>query len=463
MNDIYAWIDAHQDEMVEELQRLLQQPSISAQQIGLEECAIMVQDMMLTAGISDVQIYPTPGGPEVVYGRVPGEQGKTMLCYAHYDVQPPGPEELWSRPPFAAEIEDGVIIARGATDNKSGLLAFVRAAQAFLEVRGRPPVSLKFIFEGEEEVGSPHLSDWLGSTVLVANGQPMIAADLVRADAMHCLDGGIDGGTGRPRVSLGNKAILYAELHCRGAKAEIHSGDSAWVINPAWRLVQALNTLLDAEGRVAVPGWYDDWDAPTEEDIAWLEKALADFDLQQKMDILGVDSLPPGKTALDLLVDRAFGATCTICGIEAGYTGPGAKTAVPPSAMCKLDFRCPPYLDPLVQLEKLKAHLAAGGFDDVEVQVITARRHPWRTPQSAAIARAIIRAAESVFGQVPFVQGVTAEGTIISHVPMPTVLTGFGPIKANLHAPDENIPVVDYIRGIKYAATIMEEYGQEVE
>ena len=110
MKDIYAWIDAHEEEMVEELQRLLQQPSISAQKIGLEACAIMVRDMMRDAGISDLQIYPTPGGPEVVYGCVPGEQVKTMLCYAHYDVQPPGPEELWTCPPFAAVIKDGVII-----------------------------------------------------------------------------------------------------------------------------------------------------------------------------------------------------------------------------------------------------------------------------------------------------------------------------------------------------------------
>jgi acetylornithine deacetylase/succinyl-diaminopimelate desuccinylase-like protein len=451
MQDIYDWIEAHQDEVVEELRVLLRQPSISAQKIGLEECAAMVHEMMVKAGISQVQTLPAPGGPEVVIGQVRGVLEQTMLCYAHYDVQPPGAEELWSSPPFGAEIVDGVIYARGATDNKSGLLAFVRAAQAFLEVRGKPPVSLKFLFEGEEEVGSPHLSAWLEKY-----------GHLVQADAMHCLDGGIDGGTGRPRVSLGNKAILYAELRCKGAKAEIHSGDSAWVVNPAWRLVQALNTLLDADGRVAVRGWYDDWEAPTEEDIAWLEKALADFDIEQKMDILGVESLPSGKTALDLLVDRAFGATCTICGIEAGYTGEGAKTAVPPWAVCKLDFRCPPYLDPLAQLEKLEAHLADKGFSDVEVHVITARRNPWRTPVTAEIAQAIIRAAESVFGQVPFVQGVTAEGTIIAHIPMPTVLTGFGPMKPNLHAPDENIAITDYIRGIKYAATIMEEYGQEL-
>jgi acetylornithine deacetylase/succinyl-diaminopimelate desuccinylase-like protein len=424
----------------------------------LEACAAMVQDMMLAAGISDVRIYPTPGGPEVVYGWAPGQQEKTMLCYAHYDVQPPGSDEAWSSPPFAAEIRDGVIIARGATDNKSGLLAFVRAAQAFLEVRGQLPISLKFIFEGEEEIGSPHLSDWLASSVVAPNGQTMSAAELVQADAMHCLDGGIDSGTGRPRVSLGNKAILYAELRCQGATSEIHSGDSAWVINPAWRLVQALNTLIDRDGRVVIPGWYDDWDEPTEEDIAWLEKALADFDLEQKMAILGVSALPSGKSPLDLLVERSFGATCTICGLEAGYTGPGAKTVVPPSAVCKLDFRCPPYMDPLKQLEKLQSHLSAGGFDDVQVHVITARRHPWRTPQNAAI-----RAAEIVFGQVPFVQGVTAEGTIISHVPMPTVLTGFGPLKANLHAPNENIAIADYIRGCKYAATIMEEYGRESE
>jgi acetylornithine deacetylase/succinyl-diaminopimelate desuccinylase-like protein len=378
-----------------------------------------------------------------------GAAEKTLLCYAHYDVQPPGSNDLWRFPPFGAEIDNGIIYARGATDNKSGLLAFVYAAQAFQQVTGKPPVNLKFLFEGEEEVGSPHLGDWVERHL-----------SLVQADAMHCLDGGNEPGTNCIRIALGNKAILYLELHCHGAEKEVHSAEAAWMINPAWRLVKALNSLVDSQGSITIPGWYDDYDPPTEEDIRWLEKALEEYSTKDRKKALGIDRLPPGKSTLDLFVERAFGATCTICGLESGYTGAGGKTAVPVHAMCKLDFRCPPYLDPLKQLEKLKAYLLKNGFEDIEVNVLTARRNPFRTPIDTDIAQAVIAAAKKVYGKVPFVQGVTAEGTILAHLPMPTVLTGFGPVDANLHGPNENIPVKDFIQGIKYAASIMDEFGK---
>jgi acetylornithine deacetylase/succinyl-diaminopimelate desuccinylase-like protein len=449
MHDIYAWVDARADALVDELRDYLRVVSISAQKIGLEEGAAATVDLMRASGIGDARSIPTDGGPAVVFGTLNGAQEKTLLCYAHYDVQPPEPLNAWSSPPFAAEMHDGLIIARGATDDKSGLLAFVKAAQAFRETRGMPPISLKFLFEGEEEVGSPHLDRWVQQN-----------AELIHADAMHCLDGGVDAGTGRPKVALGNKAILYVELRCRGAAYEIHSADAAWVTNPAWRLVRALTTLVDEQtGRILVDGWYDDYSPPTAEDIEWLERALEDFDLEQKLETLGVSALPDGKTPLELLTERCFGPTCTICGFHAGYTGPGGKTAVPPSAFCKLDFRCPPYMEPSEQLEKLQRHLAEKGFPDIEVHVITARPNPWRIPVSAEIAQAVIRAAGKTFGRVPVVHGVTAEAVIIKNLPIPTVLTGFGPMKPNLHAPNENISVEEYLRGIKYAATIMEEFA----
>ena len=449
MNEIYAWIDEHQQEFIQELQTFLRQPSISAYKVGLGECADMTVKLMKKAGIQDADLYPTVDGPEIAFGSMGGATNKTLLCYAHYDVQPPGSDDLWKFQPFGAEIDNGIIYARGATDNKSGLLAFVYAAQAFRDVWGKPPVNLKFLFEGEEEVGSPHLGDWVEKNL-----------DLVRADAMHCLDGGNEPGTNKIKIALGNKAILYLELHCSGAEKEVHSAEAAWIVNPAWRLVKALNTLVDPAGRITIPGWYDNYDAPSQEDIGWLEKGLEGYSVEDRKQVLGIKDLPPGKSTLDLFIERAFGATCTICGLESGYTGPGGKTAVPTHAMCKMDFRCPPYLDPLKQLEKLKTHLAAGGFEDIEVRVLTARRNPFRTPISTEIAQAVIAAAQSVYGTVPFVQGVTAEGTILEHLPMPTVLTGFGPADANLHGPNENIPVKDYINGIKYAATIMNEYAK---
>ena len=450
MNDIYRWIDDHADALVDELRDYLCVRTISAHNVGMNAGAAATEERMRSAGIEDVQRLPTDGGPDVLFGRLPGAIEQTLLCYAHYDVQPPGDVEAWHSPPFAAELNDGIIIARGAVDNKSGLLAFVKAAQAFIETRGQPPINLKFLFEGEEEIGSPHLDSWVQQY-----------AELIDADAMHCLDGGVDAGTARPRVALGNRAILYVELHCSGPAQEIHSTDAAWVNNPAWRLVHALHTLVDDDGHILIPGWYDSWDPPSEEDIAWLEKALDGFDPAQKLDALGVSALPADKDARDLLIERCFGATCTICGFESGYTGDGAKTAVPSSATCKIDFRCPPYLEPLEQLTKLETHLAKQGYDDIEVRLITARPNPWRIPVSAQIAQAVIRAAEQCFGRVPVVHGVTAEAIIIKNLPIPTVLTGFGPPKPNLHAPNENISVEEYLRGIKYAATIMEEYAKE--
>jgi acetylornithine deacetylase/succinyl-diaminopimelate desuccinylase-like protein len=165
MQDIYHWIDTHRDELVAELQEFLRQPSISAQKIGLDECAALLQRQMIADGLSNTQLLPVPGGPNLVYAteQARDPQAKTLLCYSHYDVQPPEPLDKWIDPPFSAAIRDGVIYARGATDNKSGALAFVRAAQAFREVRGAPPVNLIFFCEGEEEVGSPHLAAWVAT------------------------------------------------------------------------------------------------------------------------------------------------------------------------------------------------------------------------------------------------------------------------------------------------------------
>lgn len=158
MSEVMRYIEAHHDEAVEDLQRFLRQPSISAQGVGLEACAELLRDMMVRDGIEDTQIMPTDGGPPVVVGRLMNPKAqKTLLCYGHYDVQPPEPLELWHSDPFAAEIRDGVIYARGATDNKSGCMAFIKAAKAYLQTEGAPPVNLVFLFEGEEEVGSPHL------------------------------------------------------------------------------------------------------------------------------------------------------------------------------------------------------------------------------------------------------------------------------------------------------------------
>jgi acetylornithine deacetylase/succinyl-diaminopimelate desuccinylase-like protein len=451
MKDVIDFINAHEQEAVEDLQALLRQPSISAQNIGLEPCAKLLRDLMVKDGILDTQILPTDGGPDVVIGRLNNPDAtKTLLCYGHYDVQPPEPLEKWHSDPFAAEIRDDVIYARGATDNKSGCLAFVKAAKAFLNTRGASPVNLLFLFEGEEEIGSPHLEDFVFKH-----------KDILHCDASIGLDGGVNRTSLKPEVHLGIKAILYVELRIKGLKSDIWSGRAQTVKSPVWRLIQALTTIFNQDtGQVLIDGWYDDWIPPDEDDLRFLREEAAAFNREEYKRQLGATHLST-EDDLELLKRAHYGASANICGIEAGYTGEGSKTIVPAEAKVKLDFRCPPKLEPSVQFEKLKAHLINHGFADIEVILHNARKNPYKTPAREVISQATFRAAEKVFGTQPVVHGVSIQGIIMLAIPHPAVLSGFGAPENFLHAPNENMPIDRYIQGIQYAATIFEEYGKE--
>jgi acetylornithine deacetylase/succinyl-diaminopimelate desuccinylase-like protein len=452
MEDIYRWIDDHRDELVAELQELLRQPSISAQGLGLEACAQLLKRQMHADGITNARLEPVPGGPPLVYATEAGAdpEARTLLCYGHYDVQPPEPLEKWVDPPFSAAIRDGVIYARGATDNKSGVLAFVRAAQAFQEVRGAPPVHLTFLFEGEEEMGSPHLEEW------VLNHQALCACD-----ASVGLDGGVNRTSYKPEIQLGIKAILAVELHVESHGIDFWSGRAQLMKaqSAPWRLVHCLSTMFSPDGRILIDGWYDDWIPPDEDDLRHLRAELEQFDRAELRRQFGLRDDFPFDDDLELLKAIHYGASCNINGLEAGYTGEGSKTIVPAEASAKLDFRCPPNLEPADQLEKLKAHLREHGFDDVAVVVHTARPNPYKTPVREAISQAIIRAAERVWGEPPLVMGVSTQGIIMIHVPHPAVASGFGAPDNNLHAPNENMPIERYIQGVKYAATIFQEFA----
>jgi acetylornithine deacetylase/succinyl-diaminopimelate desuccinylase-like protein len=452
MEDIYRWIEAHRDEAVAELQELLRQPSISAQKVGLTDCAELLKRQMQAAGIADAHLEPVEGGPPIVYGtKAAGDpDAKTLLCYGHYDVQPPEPLEGWESPPFEAAIRDGVIYARGATDDKSGVLAFVRAAQAYTEVRNGPPVNLIFLFEGEEEVGSPHLEEWV-----------LNHTELCQCDASVGLDGGVNSSTYKPEIHLGIKAILAVELRVKTHGTDFWSGRAQLMKaqSAPWRLVHCLSSIFDADGRILIDGWYDDLIPPDDEDLHYLRQELASFDREKLREQYGLTRDFPFDDDLELLKAIHYGASCNIDGLVAGYTGDGSKTIVPQEAAAKLDFRCPPNLEPADQLEKLRAHLDKSGFEDVEVIVHTARPNPYKTPVREAISQSIIHAAERVWGEVPIVMGVSTQGIIMIHVPHPAVLSGFGAPDCNLHAPNENMPIERYVQGMKYAATIFQEFA----
>lgn len=452
MDDIYAWIEDHRDECVAELQELLRQPSVSAQNVGLAECAELLRRQWIADGLPDTRILPVQDAPSIVYAteRSANPDAPTLLCYSHYDVQPPEPLDLWIDPPFSAAIRDGVIYARGATDNKSGALAFARAAQAWRALRGAPPVHLVHFCEGEEEVGSPHLARWAADN-----------ADLLRCDASIGLDGGVNRTSFKPEIHLGIKAILAIELRVKSHGIDFWSGRAQLLKarSAAWRLVHCLSTLVDPDGRILIEGWYDDLLPPDSDDLRHLREEMAFFDRAELARQLGVRGDFPYEDDFELLKAIHYGASCNIAGLASGYGGEGMKTIVPAEAVAKLDFRCPPALEPAVQLEKLRAHLARHGFDDIEIRTHTVRGNPYKTPVAEAISQAVIAAADRIWGEPPLVMGVSTQGTIMTAVPHPAVLSGFGAAENNLHAPNENMPIDRYIQGIKFAATIFDEFA----
>jgi acetylornithine deacetylase/succinyl-diaminopimelate desuccinylase-like protein len=449
MTAIYAYIDAHADEFVADLQCFVQQPSVSAQDIGLRDCAALIRDMMHRDGLP-AAFHELDDGPPVVYGEIASNSRKTLLCYSHYDVQPPDPIEAWTHGgPWSGAVVDGILYGRGATDNKSGVLAFNKAAKAFLAVRGEVPVGLKLLIEGEEEIGSPNLGPWAKAN-----------AKMLEADGMHCLDGSLEIGVNVPDVSLGLKSVLFVELIARGPRTDVHSLNAPLVPNPVWDLVHALATIMDRNKNILIVDWAEGLYVPNEEDMGYLADKAARIDFDMLKDEMGVDAFALGRDGVDALKARTYEPTANIQGITGGYTGKGAKTIVPAEARVRMDFRLIPHISPTKAMAKLRAHLKDQGFDNIEVKGEARVEEPYKISAREDISVSIIAAALEVYGEPPIVNGVSAEGAILKHVWIPCVLTGFANPGCNLHAPDENIHVDKYILGIKYAAAIMEHFGR---
>ena len=254
LQDVYQYIDDHADEYIASLQRMLRQPSIAAQGLGMTEMAAMVEEDLAKLGFDPRQI-DTRGGYPVVYGEKKGASDKTLSFYNHYDVQPADPLNEWTSDPWAAEIRDGKIFARGVSDNKGNIAARFAAIHAWEQVNGELPLNLKFIIEGEEEVGSMHLQNFIDDN-----------RELCQADACIWEFGGRDID-GRPQIHLGLKGICYVELRATGARTDWHSSMATSVPNPAWRLVWALSTLKGEDDRVLIPGLYDKVVDPTDAEM----------------------------------------------------------------------------------------------------------------------------------------------------------------------------------------------------
>jgi acetylornithine deacetylase/succinyl-diaminopimelate desuccinylase-like protein len=448
MQDVFDYIDAHQETFVQRVQRLCRQPSIAAQNVGIQETARMVAQLMEEVGVRPEQ-YATNGAP-VVYGTV-GSGTPTLLIYNHYDVQPPEPLELWESPPFAAEVRDGKLYARGAADNKGNLVARLCAVEAWLRTRGSLPLTVKFVVEGEEEVSSAHLHEFVRAH-----------ADLIKADGCMWEAGGKDIQE-NPGLYMGAKGILYVELEARGANRDLHSSQATVVPNPAWRLVWALSTLKDRDEDILIQGFYDEVAEPTPEEMEHLRRIAAQRDDDLSRRDLGLDKYLLGVSGLQLVKRNLFQPTCTICGFGAGYTGPGSKTVLPSKATAKIDFRLVPNQRPDDILDKLRTHLAQNGFADIEVRLLGAER-PARTPVDSALARVMQETVKEIYGRDPVVSPLMAATgpmyELTAQFGIPTVGTGAGYAHSNGHAPNENIRLDDFFQHLKHVALIFDRFAR---
>ncbi len=447
MDDVFTYIKEHQQQFIERLQWLCRQPSIAAQNIGIRETAQMVMQLMHEAGVKAAS-YGTDVAP-VIYGTV-GRGARTLLIYNHYDVQPPEPLDKWHSPPFAAEIRDGKLYARGASDNKGNLVARLCAVEAWLKTRGTLPLAVKFVVEGEEEVTSAHLYQFVTQH-----------RDLIQADGCLWEAGGKDLEE-NPGVYMGAKGILYLEVEATGANRDLHSSTAAIVPNPAWRLVWALATLKDPNEKILVEGFYDDVVEPTPQEMGYLRRIAATRDEELRRRDLGIDQFLLGLSGVDLVKRSLYQPTCTICGLGAGYTGQGSKTVLPSRAIAKLDFRLVPHQRPDDILQKVTAHFVRHGFGDLHVRKLGAE-YPARTPIDSVLARVILQTTKDIYGRAAIVSPLMAATgpmyELTAQFGIPTVGTGCAYAHSFGHAPNENIRLEDFIQHIKHVALIFDQFA----
>ena len=443
-----SFLQTNLENSLNELGRLVAQPSVGAQNLGIRECAALVAEMLRSRGF-DVRVMDTEGAP-VVFGERKGRSDKTLLIYNHYDVQPPEPLELWDTPPFQPSMRDGKLYGRGVSDDKGHITSRLHAIDALLATEGELPCNIKFVIEGEEETASVNLYKF------VVDHQ-----DLLQADACMWEFGGVDH-TETPIQYLGLRGICYVELTVDLLSTDVHSGLGGSIFpNAAWRLVWALNTLKDQNERILIPGFYDHIKAPSDRDRE-LMAALPDpaDEYKSRYDVpYFLKGLTGG---VDLKIEEVFSPTCTICGLTSGYQGPGSKTVLPAKASAKVDFRLVPDQDPKDILQKLRSHLDAHGFTDIQITDLGGDA-PARTDPDDPFIQLVTSTAEEVFEKpmmlVPLVGGSGPSHPFVHVLGLPVATGGLGYPDTKAHAPNENIRIDLYLKHARHMARIIKEFA----
>ncbi len=445
-------VDSGMDGLVSDLQTLIRQPSVSAKKVGLVECANLVASMMQKSGINSEVLYLDDRTvPPIVYGEVRSKSNpsKTILFYNHYDVQPEEPLDLWEDEPFSGKVKENQIFGRGSADDKGELITRIKAVEYFLKKTGDVPCNVKFMVEGEEEIGSLHVEQYLRKY-----------KEKLACDGVIWEFGYVDAKD-RPIISLGMKGLLYVELMARGPSRDAHSSLAVLIENPAWRLVSALKTLRDPSGRILVKDWYKEVRPFTKQELSVISREpFDDKEFKQEYGIKKFVNNARGVNVKKALVGMP---TCNIAGFDSGYTGPGAKTVLPSQATVKIDFRLVPGMMPERQLERLKRHLKKHGFGDIEVKFIHGEAAA-RTPISNPFVKQVEQAASETFGDAIISVSSAGTGPMYSFVKVlkaPCISVGSTYMFARIHSPNEFARIDLLNKCTKCIGKIMEKFAKD--
>jgi acetylornithine deacetylase/succinyl-diaminopimelate desuccinylase-like protein len=454
LEEVIKYINQNRESFINELKDFLRIPSISTlieNKNDINDCANFVMEKMKQAGMSRVEVFHTEGHP-IIYGEWLGAPGKpTILVYGHYDVQPVDPIDLWESPPFEPTIKNGKIYARGATDDKGQVYMHFKSVESFFKTVGSPPLNIKFLVEGEEEIGSEHLEPFINNNL-----------ELLKCDAVLISDTSLYA-PGVPTLTYGLRGLAYMEVEVIGPNRDLHSGSFGGAVgNPVNTLAQIISKLHDKEGKVTVPGFYKDVIKLTKNEKE--NYKLLKFSEKKFAKELGVKKLH-GEKGFSTL-ERIWARPTLDCnGILGGFTGKGAKTVLPSKATAKISMRLVPNQDPNKIAKQFTKHIQELAPKYVKVKVSNLHGgFPSMTSLDSKASISAAKAMEKAFGKrTVFIReggSIPIVTVFAKKLKAPVVLMGMGLNTENLHSPNEHFDLNHFNLGIISSANFIEEFSK---
>ncbi|MHA1918079.1 MAG: M20/M25/M40 family metallo-hydrolase [Candidatus Ranarchaeia archaeon] len=449
--DVFNHIDSNINSIKNKLRDLISIPSIAITNENIDKAVSKVDSLMQKIGLS-TEIIEIKESCPLICGEIKSSKSKkTILFYDHYDVQPADNPKKWKTQPFqlTERIENNktILYGRGVSDNKGDLISRLSVIESFLNKTGDVPVNIKFFVEGEEEAGSPNFKKYIEK-----------CNNFLKADA-GIWEFGEHTPEIVPIIYCGMKGNQYVELNLKTAKTQIHSSFAPIIHNPVLRLNQALATLVDENGKILLDNFNEKIKPPTKEDLEQIQKIPFDENIAKEK--WGVQNFKQtdGKTILETL---KFSPSLTICGYRSGYINEGSKTIIPEEAMVKLDFRLVPDQTPSEIMDKLRKHLITRNYQDIEV-IDLEGLYPVRTPVTDPFVKLVAESAQNVYKKEPIIDPISqASGPLYplkKAMKCPFVSIGVGHTFSNKHAPNENITLEGFIKGMKFIATILNNFS----